>query len=314
MPRWASAGILLALAYVQFADTRTTRVALRGIMHDGTHQTMPLDTARVEALLSHHRHLVLSPLFGCGADWADREFEQLLLAAPRNHVTVNTTYTARFPALPDCDAARIADTTLSPDELRVFLPQTAQTAPFAVPDWQHLCRQFGRLAVCTQQTALLAGLAPLQAPEAVLDHEYQLITGQPATLLGPGWSGAETGGTWTNAHAAFLIAQLPDLKGADLSLTLSAYGFTGPALQPQHVDVFANGHKVAAWDVSGRTDAIMTATIPQADLAEGPLLLRLDIAKPTRPCDVGMGPDWRELGVFVHSIRFGTKQSENSHS
>jgi len=311
MPRWAATFILLVLAYVQFADTRTTRFSLRATMHGGAQKTLPLDTARVETLLSHHQHLVLSPLFGCGADWADREFQQLLLAAPRNHITVNTTYVARYPELPDCDATRLADVPVAPDEMRVFLPQTAQTAPFAVPDWQHLCRQFGRLAVCTRQTALLTGLAPLQAPAAMLDHDYRLITGEPTALQGPGWSGAEPGGTWTNAHAAFLIAQLPDLKGADLILSLSGYGFTGPALQPQHVDVWANGHQVAAWDVSGRVDSTMTATIPQADLGGGPLLLRLDIAKPTRPCDVGMGTDWRELGVFVHSFHFAPK---NAHT
>jgi hypothetical protein len=315
LPRPVSAGILVALAAVQFADMRGMRAGVRGAMHGGATLPLVLDPVRVETLMAHHHRLVLYPTFGCGADWHDREFSQLVLAAPRNHVAVNTEYLARLPTIPDCDPSVDALSSLSPGELRVFLPQAAQAGPFSMPGGPGLCRQFGRAAVCTLQTELVAMLPPVTPPAAVLDKDYTLTSMPLNHMLGTGWSQSDPVGTWTDARSAVLVAQLPDLHGADLAVSVFGHGFTGRHDVPQHVDVSANGHKVAAWDVSSDADVLLSATIPSADLDERPLVLRFDIAKPTRPCDVpGWNSDFRDLGMFVQKVRFGTKPGPANHS
>jgi hypothetical protein len=315
LPRAVSAGILIALAAVQFADTRGVRHGVRGLMHGGAQQALVLDPVRVEALLAHHTRLILYPTFGCGANWADREFSQLVLAAPRNHVAVNTEDLARFPVVPDCDPSRIANAALSPGELRVFLPQAAQAGPFTMPDGPQLCRQFGRAAVCTLQTALLAGLPPVAPAPVKLDHDYVLNATQINQVLGSGWSASDPVGTWTDAGTAYLVAQLPDVKGADVRFSLFGHGFTGRLDMPQHVAISANGHALAEWDVSSSADVKLQATIPFADLGNGPLVLRFDLGKPTRPCDVpGWNGDTRNLGMFVRQVRFSTPVEVAQHS
>jgi hypothetical protein len=315
LPRAAAACILTALAALQFADTRGMRQGVRGLMHGGAAQPLVLDPVRVEALLAHHRRMVLYPVFGCGANWADREFSQLLLAAPRNHVAVNTEDLARFPTDPDCDPSRTATAPPSPGELRVFLPQAAQAAPFSMPDGPSLCRKFGRVAVCTLQTALLAGL-PAVVPAAVkLNSGYALNAAQINQMLGSGWSTSDPVGTWTDAGTAYLVVQLPDVKGADLHFSLTGHGFTGRLDVPQPVAVFANGHKLADWNVSSSADVTLDATIPVAYLGSGPLVLRFDLGKPTRPCDVpGWNGDTRRLGMFVQRVRFSTPAEVAQHS
>ena len=312
-PRPVAWVVLLGCAMLQLLDARGER---KTVTRDLRVVAAPAyDAARLDTLLRAHSRLTVLPTFGCGADAATPEFSQVMLAASRLRVAVNTMYVARFAAVPECADTEAAVAPLADGELRLFLPMEAQAGPFAVPDGARLCRAFGAASVCTLQAALLDGLAPVVAPAVAPGREVATGVGEPGAeanaepgVLGPGWYAPEPSGVWSVEHAALLVARLsPALPAGAATVAFEArmQGFSGVHGVAQQVALRVNGHFVVEQAVRDREDTVFRAAIPVEDLVEGAQVLRFDIAHPVRPSEVGIITDARQLGVFLQGVRIG---------
>lgn len=132
---------------------------------------------------------------------------------------------------------------------------------------------------------------------------YQLGTkisfgggGESERYRGAGWSSTETEHTWTEGTSATLaFARLPTSE--PLRLQMRLLGLTKPPELPyQPVEVWANGHKVADWQVADKQT--YTATIPPGVVTlTGTLQLQLRIPKAVAPQSIGLNADPRILGI-----------------
>jgi hypothetical protein len=307
-PRPLAWAVLLGTAMLQLLDARGER---KIVTRDLRAVDAPAyDAARLDGLLRAHSRLTVLPTFGCGANAATPEFLQLMLAASRLRVAVNTMYVARFAAIPDCAVTEAATAPLAEGELRLFLPMEAAAGPAEVPDGARLCRAFGATSVCTRQVALLDGLAPVRPAEVAPGREVAVgvaEAGAAPGVLGTGWYAPEPSGVWSVEHAAVLAARLsPALPaGAPVAFEALMQGFSGVHGVAQHVALSVNGHLVVEQDVRDREDTVFRAQVPVEDLVEGAQVLRFDIAHPVRPSEVGIITDSRQLGVFLKSVRLG---------
>ncbi len=302
VPRPLAYPLLIAGAALQVADARDLR---RTMARDLRARAVPVvEQALLDGLVSRHAGLTLLPTFGCGAHALAPEFMPLLLAASRLRVAANTMYVARFAELPACAVADAAGAPLRPGELRVFLDPQTQAGPAMVPDGARLCRALATMSVCTLQTGLLAGLAPVTMPVVPLGREVATAAPLSVQILGPGWYRPEPDGVWSIEHDAVLAARLEPAPSGDVAFEALAQGFTGARATSQQVALSVNGHPVARWSVPDRRDARLRALIPHADLVDGPQVLRFDILAPARPSETGVNDDTRQLGIFLKWVRF----------
>lgn len=111
-----------------------------------------------------------------------------------------------------------------------------------------------------------------------------------------GWSGTEQNFTWSEGKAAVLRLPVPTDAGAlQLRLKMAANTYP-PTLLSQPVEVYANGKKIAQWDVSAIADFV--ARIPGEVTSSSPWLnLELRTPKSTSPRALGASEDTRILGV-----------------
>ena len=74
-----------------------------------------------------------------------------------------------------------------------------------------------------------------------------------------------------------------------------------PAVPYQMVEVFANGQKIADWEVADTAD--FSARIPAEVTKSGGILnIELRVPKATSPKALGLSDDSRILGIRVYSI------------
>ena len=126
-------------------------------------------------------------------------------------------------------------------------------------------------------------------------------SGDSELFRGAGWSPTEPEITWTDGNSAVLsFTGLPAKASLRLKMTLS--GFTNPPELPaQPVGVYANGIKVADWQVGDKAE--FTAFIPPNATGDGNLLkLELKIPKAISPKALGQGQDSRLLGVACFDL------------
>jgi hypothetical protein len=116
-----------------------------------------------------------------------------------------------------------------------------------------------------------------------------------------GWSNTEKEITWTEGQSAVLeFAGLPPSISLRLKMTLAGL-VNPPQLSAQTVEVYANGQKVATWEVSGKAD--FTALIaPDAVGSDGMLKIELRTPKATSPKALGLNSDPRVLGVSCFNL------------
>jgi phosphoglycerol transferase len=138
-----------------------------------------------------------------------------------------------------------------------------------------------------------------------LDTGYQLGTiirfndsGNSERFRGLGWSYTEADHTWTEGNSAFLtFSGLPPAQ--PLTLTMMLTGLTkDPQLPAQPVAAYANGKRVADWQVSENKE--YTASIPADVLGDtGTLTIEFRIPKAASPNSLGVNTDERVLGLCV---------------
>jgi len=149
----------------------------------------------------------------------------------------------------------------------------------------------------------LSPLEPLQ-----LGRTYHFARGADGNqFLGEGFSHPESWGTWTDAKDAFLFFQLGTAPPAPLSIAIEASSLSPEADRKQIVAVVANGHACGQLVVtSSRPDA--TITCPAGAFGAGDNVLHLQIARPTRPVDLGMNADHRPLGLGLMTLTLTPKE------
>jgi hypothetical protein len=121
-----------------------------------------------------------------------------------------------------------------------------------------------------------------------------------------GWSGAEAEFTWTEGTLAKLKLPIPD-QDAALVLRMKLGGLIHPPDLPrQNVAVYANGEKIADWEVSEPAD--FTAPIPPALTTNTEdLNIELRIPDAASPQSLGVSYDGRLLGVRCYVVELRRK-------
>ncbi|HXM32025.1 MAG TPA: hypothetical protein VN921_00110 [Chthoniobacterales bacterium] len=116
-----------------------------------------------------------------------------------------------------------------------------------------------------------------------------------------GWSGAEAEFTWTDGTSAKLKLPIPDHDGP-LTLRMKLGGLIQPRELPvQNVAVYANGEKIADWQVGEPAD--FTAPIPlELTRNAEDLNIKLRIPDAASPQSLGMSYDGRLLGVRCYFV------------
>ncbi len=116
-----------------------------------------------------------------------------------------------------------------------------------------------------------------------------------------GWSKTEDQQTWTEGNSAVLnFNGLPPSQPLKLRITLLPFT-KEPELPAQSIEVYANGKKVADWQVANKQE--YTALIPAEAVGNtGTLTLEFRIPKVASPQSLGVSTDSRQLGVAAFDL------------
>lgn len=117
-----------------------------------------------------------------------------------------------------------------------------------------------------------------------------------------GWCTPERDYAWTDGKKANLVFDVPaSERGLKFRMHLAAH-LSSPTLMSQSVEVYANGSKVADWEVTQRGD--YEAFIPaEIVAAAGGLLIQLKLPKAASPQSLGASADTRALGVSCWELQ-----------
>lgn len=142
-------------------------------------------------------------------------------------------------------------------------------------------------------------------------HVYRLgetitfgIRGKSHRHILTGWGDTEPGFRWSDGSAAALAFRMPATH-AGVTLEVEATALTRqPQLPSQPVDVVIEGEKIAHWEVGERKT--YRAVVPEHLLSREPTDWIVDfyIPKAVSPARLGMGADFRRLGLQVFELRF----------
>jgi hypothetical protein len=117
-----------------------------------------------------------------------------------------------------------------------------------------------------------------------------------------GWSTTETNFTWTEGTSAKLALPVPANAGA-LVLKMTMAGLVHePGLPFQPVEVYANGQKIADWQV-GSNSEFTTPVSAEMTKDGGTLSIEFRIPKAVSPKSLGISVDERVLGLCVRSLQ-----------
>lgn len=115
-----------------------------------------------------------------------------------------------------------------------------------------------------------------------------------------GWNSTEKEITWTEGPLAVLQLTGIDATGSlRIKMTLAAL-VKPPELASQSVEVFANGQKVADWQVTGKSEFV--ALIPPGGSQGNTLTIELRIPKAASPKSLGLSEDPRVLGLSCFDL------------
>ncbi len=117
-----------------------------------------------------------------------------------------------------------------------------------------------------------------------------------------GWSPTEKYATWSEGKSAVLAIPLPSDFAGGVRLRLHVNAYTHPPELPtQPVEVYANGHKVAHWDVAPRAQHF--ADIPKEIISRSKTLtLEFQTPEAVSPAVFDPGGDPRVLGICCHDM------------
>jgi hypothetical protein len=116
-----------------------------------------------------------------------------------------------------------------------------------------------------------------------------------------GWSSTEKEITWTEGPVAVLkFTGINTANSLRLKMTLAAL-VNPPQLPSQPVEVFANGRKIAEWQVGVKAE--FTALLPPGGNEQGDALtIELKLPKAASPKALGLSEDPRVLGLSCFDL------------
>jgi phosphoglycerol transferase len=125
--------------------------------------------------------------------------------------------------------------------------------------------------------------------------------GARPAILGPGWSGPEPTGVWTDGPRATLrIAPTAGPAGPTV-VEVNAVAFTPLGRNDQRVDVSAAGRPLTRWRVR---DGEYFVRLPAGDAAGAPIELVFDLPDAVAPASVFPdAADRRRLGIAVRGVK-----------
>ncbi|HKM61273.1 MAG TPA: hypothetical protein VJY39_02170 [Acidisphaera sp.] len=175
---------------------------------------------------------------------------------------------------------------------------------------RHFLAEHGAAAPIVDQSRLvLVGFSacdPAQfdrEPLLQLGRIYHFNAGADGNqFVGGGFAFPESWGRWTVGDDAFLFFSLGTASLAPLSVAIEAISMSPAADRKQTVDVAANGRACGQMAVTAsRPHAAVTC--PAGALRAEDNMLRLHIARPTRPIDIGLSADDpRRLGLGLQTL------------
>jgi peptidoglycan/LPS O-acetylase OafA/YrhL len=159
---------------------------------------------------------------------------------------------------------------------------------------------------CTQCSAearealALQTLPPLQPSQRLT---FGADTAGVRYLL-TGWSYPENWGVWSDGTLAELILPLDSHQVT--SVQLEAHPLLGGTLEAQHIGIWLNNIKAGTARLNADSDRQFVVDIPASvrrSLADNPVLkLRLELPNATRPADLGINGDARQLGIGLTAL------------
>ncbi|WP_323142903.1 hypothetical protein [Massilia phyllosphaerae] len=129
------------------------------------------------------------------------------------------------------------------------------------------------------------------------------VGAQPAwfrQVLGEGWSAIEGDAVWSDGPLAVL--RLPPDAGRGRMLTLDLGSFVPDYGARIRLQAVVNGRAAGSW-VFYPTERRRRVTLDLGPAPGAAQHIVLEIDKPLRPADYGIGPDTRRLGVSLYGIR-----------
>jgi hypothetical protein len=117
-----------------------------------------------------------------------------------------------------------------------------------------------------------------------------------------GWGAAEPIGRWTVGTEAVIAWCIGD-SDADLTLVCDGDAFLPPEAPHQDVDVWANDQLATSWHFAADAQSPLPARVPLPRTASAKLLfLTFRVRSPRSPLELGLGGDWRGLGLLMRSL------------
>jgi hypothetical protein len=180
---------------------------------------------------------------------------------------------------------------------------------------RHFWAEHGTTApAITQSRLVLVGFDscdPVQFtgdPAVQLGHTYYFGVGADGNqFLGDGFSDPESWGRWTDDKNAFLFFSLGSLPSAPLSIAVAAASMSSAADRKQAVNVIVNGQACGQLVVTA-SRPLAAVTCPAGAFRTEYNMLRLGIARPARPIDVGVNEDRRLLGLGLIALTLMPKE------
>ena len=147
-----------------------------------------------------------------------------------------------------------------------------------------------------------AGLHLGRYPVLQLERTYHFAEGAEGNgFVADGFSDPESWGRWTDGKNALLLFTLSAAPPALVTVAIEATSFSPAADRNQVVTLLANGRVCGQLVVSdGKHRAEVTC--PTGALRTGNNVIRLRIANPARPKDLGTSADNRRLGLGLSTL------------
>jgi hypothetical protein len=120
-----------------------------------------------------------------------------------------------------------------------------------------------------------------------------------------GFSAAQPNGAWTDGSTAVLHLKVPNRTAGDLILRVEASALLDSRANTpgQQAAVYVNDERVTEWCFTDQRPHWLEARLPHRLVDDsGALRVRVEIANPVSPAELGQSDDWRKLGLFFYTL------------
>lgn len=141
------------------------------------------------------------------------------------------------------------------------------------------------------------------APSMRMGDSASFSLAPSSIVFGPGWSATEGTGRWTDGKNASLLIPSSKLP-RHFHVHLVFHALLTPK-KPSQTITFLDANNAVLKRVtltSSESSAAIDLPLDKTLSASGLSIIRIAIDAPRRPVDLGLGPDLRELGLFLRQV------------